>query len=100
MEVTLKQRDIEAALKLYLIKEGIQIAGKSVDMSFVSGRKNTGLSVSISITDSGIPDHVLADGPKLAVVNGNDQEESGYSDPAPDPSPEPEPTTKTSSLFN
>lgn len=51
MQITLKQTDIVSALKLYVAAQGIALAGKSFDVSFTAGRKNTGLSAELTIED-------------------------------------------------
>ena len=51
MNVILKQKEIEAALKLYALQQGIQLAGKTVLISFTAGRKDTGISAELDISD-------------------------------------------------
>ena len=51
MNVTLKQKEIEAALKLYALQQGIQLAGKNVLISFTAGRKDSGISAELDIAD-------------------------------------------------
>ena len=49
MQITLKQRDVELALKMYLSSQGIPLAGRSFDIDFTAGRKDTGLTVYVDI---------------------------------------------------
>lgn len=49
MQISLKQRDIELALKMYLSSQGIALAGRTFEMEFTAGRKDNGLSVQIDI---------------------------------------------------
>ena len=56
MQVHLKQSEIVTALKQYISGEGISLQGKTVDMTFTAGRKESGISVEISIEDASIPD--------------------------------------------
>ena len=51
MNVILKQKEIETALKLYALQQGIQLAGKTVLISFTAGRKDTGISAELDISD-------------------------------------------------
>ena len=51
MQIILKQRDIEAAVKAYVVAQGISLANKSVEINFTAGRKETGISVEIDIED-------------------------------------------------
>lgn len=56
MQVQLKQTEIITALKQYISGQGISLQGKTVDMAFTAGRKESGITVEISIDDAGIPD--------------------------------------------
>lgn len=65
MLITLKQREIEAALRQYVATNGINLAGKTVDIAFTAGRKESGLSAEVSIEDDGskaldLPVHAAA----------------------------------------
>lgn len=53
MQIQLKQTEIIAALKQYIIGQGISLNGKSVDISFTAGRKEAGITADISIEDAG-----------------------------------------------
>lgn len=57
MNITLKQRDIELALKMYLSAQGIILTNRSFNVEFTAGRKDSGLSASIDIG----PAEALAD---------------------------------------
>ena len=54
MQIQLKQREIEEALKMFISQQGISLAGKSVEIEFTSGRKDNGLSAELTIEDSGL----------------------------------------------
>ena len=58
MQVILKQRDIEQALKQYIAGQGINIKGKTVNIAFTAGRKETGISAELDIDD--IPGYIPA----------------------------------------
>lgn len=49
MQITLKQSEIESALKFYIESQGIKLDGKVIEITFISGRKNNGLSAEVSI---------------------------------------------------
>ena len=49
MQIILKQRDIELALKMYLASQGIALAGRSFLVDFTAGRKESGVSATIDI---------------------------------------------------
>lgn len=72
MQIQLRQTEIEAALKQYVTKLGVNLQGKSVTIGFTAGRKDSGLSADISIEDSSdfqldlLPDD--DDKPALSVV--------------------------------
>jgi len=55
MQIQLKQTEIIAALKQYITTQGISLSGKSVDISFTAGRKESGITADISIEDVGQP---------------------------------------------
>jgi hypothetical protein len=52
MQIQLKQTEIIAALKQYIVGQGISLNGKSVDISFTAGRKEAGITADISIEDA------------------------------------------------
>lgn len=49
MQIQLKQAEIEEALKQYISQQGILLTGKSVVITFTSGRKDNGLSADVEI---------------------------------------------------
>lgn len=51
MNIIIKQKEIEAGIKLFLLQQGIQLVGKSTEISFTAGRKDSGLSAEIEISD-------------------------------------------------
>lgn len=53
MQIQLKQTEIIAALKQYIVNQGISLNGKAVDISFTAGRKEAGITADISIEDAG-----------------------------------------------
>lgn len=55
MKIHLKQKEIEAALRGYIAKQGITLAGRTLEIAFTSGRSGNGLTADISIEDAGIP---------------------------------------------
>lgn len=49
MQISLKQSEIIAAIRGYIETQGINLAGKNVDISFTSGRKGNGISADVDI---------------------------------------------------
>lgn len=49
MQITLKQRDIEIALKMYLAAQGIAVANRSFEVEYTAARKPAGLVAEINI---------------------------------------------------
>ena len=107
MQVQLKQTEIVSALKQYLVTQGINLNGKSVNISFTAGRKESGISADISIddTDGQIPgftdaagdDEQTATKPVLSVVKAEEPApEAKAEEPAADAA---EPVKATTSLF-
>jgi hypothetical protein len=76
MQVHLKQEEIKSALRQYVAAQGIDLAGKDVEITFTAGRKQSGISADITIEDSpilvGEPDgvnvQVTPRAPALAIV--------------------------------
>lgn len=77
MQILLKQHNIEEALRDYVSKQGINLRGKEVSISFTNGRKNNGLIADINITEAEVqfpdlPDddeeEVTSTKPKLVAV--------------------------------
>ena len=71
MQIQLKQTEIIQALKLYITTQGINLNGKSVEVSFTAGRKDSGLTADVQIEDVAgnavvgmgsvsMPPHILA----------------------------------------
>lgn len=111
MQIQLKQTEIIAALKQYIGTQGINLNGKTVDISFTAGRKEAGITADISIEDAGsIPGFTDAADvaeeavkPALSVVKN---EVAAAETPAvqePEqakPQADAAPVEKTTSLFN
>lgn len=66
MIINLKQDEIDAALRLYIVSQGINLAGKTVTIAFTAGRAGRGLSAELDIEDAAIPGYT--DGTVLASV--------------------------------
>jgi len=65
MQIQLKQSEIITAIKQFVARQGISLVGKTVDVSFTAGRKETGISADISIEDQDLPDL----GPEEGVIH-------------------------------
>ena len=53
MQITLKQSEIEVALKNYIVVQGINLTGKTIEVAFTAGRKEAGISAELDINDAG-----------------------------------------------
>ena len=60
MQVTLRQSDIEKALKDYITAQGIRTEGKEVQIVFTAGRRGTGITAEITIEDANQQAQVMA----------------------------------------
>lgn len=76
MLVTLKQKEIEAALTLYVQSQGINLTNKRLEIQFTAGRKEAGISAEVDISDIGaevdttpVKPLRAADEPKAPVPN-------------------------------
>lgn len=87
MQIQLKQNEIVAAIKQYVAQQGINLSGRRVEVTFTAGRKESGLSADVDITDDVPPSVMLV--PRTAEP-----------DPAtPETEAAPAAPTKASSLF-
>ena len=102
MLIQLKQSEITAALRDYIVAQGINLSGKTVEISFTAGRKESGIYADISIENAGeLPDFLTRDpdeGLKLVapVATPEPIEEVAVSEEAQ----EEVPVKKAVSLFN
>jgi hypothetical protein len=108
MQIQLKQSEIIAAVKQYIVAQGININGKSIDIAFSATRGDAGIVANVNIEEANIPgftDSNIVDEdakPALSVVN-----KPSVAEPAPavkadaeKPAEGDAPTAKPSSLFN
>lgn len=81
MQITLKQPEIEAALKLYIQSQGISLTDRDVDIKFTAGRKGAGMTADVDIT--GDPQPSI---PTNSIQRGSNEEPpvALYSNPEPD----------------
>lgn len=108
MQIQLKQTEIIAALKQYIVGQGINLTGKEVSISFTAGRKESGIIADLVIEDAGIPgftDIPVQETPVLSVVTAaveTAKVEPTAEAPQADAETQAEetPATKTTSLFN
>lgn len=107
MNIQLRQNEIIEALKNFITHQGINLTGKSVAIDFTAGRKTTGITADVTITDDAeyvakVPLHLEA--PVIPITHAVAQVIREEPEPErPEPLPveeEPVPTvTKTTSLF-
>ena len=123
MQIQLKQPEIEEALRDYIVKQGINLSGRDVAITFTSGRKDNGISADMDISDiQYIPgfegDEDTPTGPvkrasleavRVQAQPAHNPLPEAEAEPEPEPESEPEqetpkdeetpPSTKTTSLF-
>lgn len=63
MLIQLRQSEIEAALREYIVNQGINLTDRQVDISFTSGRKDNGISADLDIVESQQTLKVVPSGP-------------------------------------
>lgn len=62
MQIQLKQSEICQALRMYIMSQGISLAGREVTMAFTAGRKESGISVEIDIEETPeLPEFLMRD---------------------------------------
>jgi len=105
MKIYLEQVEIVQALQQYISEQGINLAGKQVDVSFTAGRKDAGLTAEVDIQDAAKANlariaikrtsPATEDGPKELKAEPEDGvltvEDQAEGDPTP---------AKTTSLFS
>jgi hypothetical protein len=107
MQIQLKQAEIVSALKQYIGSQGINLSGKSVEISFTAGRGQAGLTADIVIEEVALPSLDFegeANKPALTLVTGDNTAVAPEADKVLEPdapidsTPAPEGKT-TTSLF-
>lgn len=61
MQIQLKQTEIITAVKQYITSQGIDLWGKNVTVTFIAGRKESGIFADIDIEENILPDFAAAD---------------------------------------
>ena len=56
MQIQLKQSEIEAGLRDFITKQGINLNGREVSIVFTAGRKSGGLTADVTISEDVFPD--------------------------------------------
>jgi hypothetical protein len=108
MQIQLKQSEIITAIKQYVVNQGINLNGKTVDIAFSATRGAAGIIADVSIEDQAIPGFSDASAddaakPALTVVSST---EPGVKAAEPEQAAAAEvqaeaaPATKATSLFN
>lgn len=96
MQIQLKQSEIEAALKMFVAYQGINLANRDVVIGFTAGRSGTGISADLDIGDV----HVAAQTSGGAIKGGCVNPQKAPADPelAYDPKDETDPVIKAEAL--
>lgn len=97
MQITLNQSEIEVALKQYISSEGISLKGKTIDISFTAGRKETGILAELTLNDVVRPVNEAVVYPPLAQLHGFAQV-TGVSAAEPEVPQEPNPAERVDAL--
>ena len=97
MQITLKQREIESALKAYIVQQGFSLDGKTVEINFTAGRGTTGLLADMDIENAKSDASIHSDPVIRGAVCADEPEQSGDVE-VYDEEPEAE-TKEATSLF-
>lgn len=112
MNIQLKQSEIIDALKQYIVKQGINLSGKEVAITFTAGRKEAGITADLVIEDGVIPGFSeveeetqteITKPSSLKVVDNSPDLEVAAEEQTEIQEPDPEtevPVAKTTSLFS
>jgi hypothetical protein len=68
MQIQLKQNEIEEAISQFVSQQGISLSGKTVSITFISGRKDNGLSAEVTIESSATNGKPLAAIPRSPEI--------------------------------
>jgi len=90
MKIALNQNEVVAAIRGYVAAQGIDMAGKQLDVTFTSGRKGNGLTADLDI---------YTQAEASAVVVEDVVVEDTTEVPAPEAPVAVAPTEETGSLF-
>lgn len=90
MKIALNQNEVVAAIRGYVAAQGIDMAGKQLDVTFTSGRKGNGLTADLDI---------YTQAEASAVVGEDVVVEDTTEVPAPEAPVAVAPTEETGSLF-
>jgi len=90
MKIALNQSEVVAAIRGYVAAQGIDMAGKQLDVTFTSGRKGNGLTADLDI---------YTQAEASAVVVEDVVVEDTTEVPAPEAPVAVAPTEETGSLF-
>lgn len=90
MKIALNQSEVVAAIRGYVAAQGIDMAGKQLDVTFTSGRKGNGLTADLDIYTQAEASAVVAED---VVVEDTTEV------PAPEAPVAVAPTEETGSLF-
>lgn len=91
MKIALNQNEVVAAIRGYVAAQGIDMAGKQLDVTFTSGRKGNGLTADLDIYTQAEASAVVAED---VVVD-----DVAVEVPAPEAPVAVAPTEETGSLF-
>lgn len=102
MQIQIKQKEITDAVTDYIQRQGFNLEGKKVTVSFTAGRKEGGIYADIYINEDAPADeesHAVPVKPKATVVT-RDVAAPSDTQPVEDVPPEAGGETKTNSLFS
>lgn len=68
MKIALNQSEVVAAIRGYVAAQGIDMAGKQLDVTFTSGRKGNGLTADLDIYTQAEASDVVAEDVAVDVV--------------------------------
>ena len=78
MLIKLRQPEIEEALQMYMVAQGISLEGKTVDIAFTAGRGDTGLTADLDILSVAS----MAKAPSKPVLRAVEAAEAVEAEPA------------------
>lgn len=99
MKIALNQNEVVAAIRGYVAAQGIDMAGKQLDVTFTSGRKGNGLTADLDIYTQTEASVDVVDGVITGVDVGTGDATVAVEVPAPEAPVTVATTGETGSLF-
>ena len=69
MQIQLKQREIEAGIRMFVVAQGINLGNKTVEIDFTAGRNGSGITALIDLEEIGVAQEPFIPSKALRMVD-------------------------------